>query len=94
MPAKAIILILFAGLTACGLVVIRQQRIHNAHEIASLHRELAQTGREIRDMHVYLQDRLRLDNIRALVAQYEHESGTRMIPFRAEECVLRCNPTP
>lgn len=92
MPAKAVLLILFAGLTACGLVVMRQQRIHNAHEIASLHRDLAQRRREVRDMHVFLQDRLRLDHIRALVAQYEQESGIKMVPFRAEECILRCNP--
>jgi hypothetical protein len=42
MYAKLLLIIGVLGATACGLVVIRQQRIETAHETAALHQELVE----------------------------------------------------
>ncbi len=92
MSAKIIVLIIIACCTAGGLLVIRQQRISTAHDLALLHRDLENRRRTVQDLHVLLQDRLNLQKIRTLIANYEAETGNKMVPFRIEECLLRCDP--
>lgn len=92
MFAKILVLIIIACTTAGGLLVIRQQRISTAHELAILHRSLENQRRTVQDLHVMLQDRLNLTQIRALITRYENQTGTKMVPFRLEECLLRCDP--
>lgn len=92
MPIKIIILIITACCTACGLVVIRQERINTAHNLASLHSQLRIHQREVQTLRVQLQNNLDPENIRLLVTRYEQNTGSTMVPFRREECILSCQP--
>jgi len=93
MPMKIIILIMTVCCTACGLVVIRQERINAAHDMASLHTELQRQQRQVQDLRANLLSELTPKNLRLLIARYEENTGSTMIPFAREKCILSCDPT-
>ncbi len=89
---KVITLILFAGMSACGLLAVRQQRIALAHDVAGLHRTLIQHQRDIQTFHVRLQDEISGDRIHQMIQQFEEDNGILMVPFQTEECLNACLP--
>lgn len=94
MPIKIIILIMTVCCTACGLVVIRQERINTAHDLAKLHNELLQQQRQVQDIRANLLTELTPQHLRLLITRYEQNTGSTMIPFAREKCILSCDPAP
>ncbi|MFG0330806.1 MAG: hypothetical protein ACF8PN_13030 [Phycisphaerales bacterium] len=92
LAAKFVALILTAGSTACGLLVIRQGRIDAAHDMARLHNRILDHEQALWAIRLQVHESVRSDRVVELVRRFEAESGVPMVPFRLEACLAACAP--
>ena len=69
MFAKLFIIILAIGAAACALLVVRQQRIELAHDVAMRHNRLLQHERALWDLRTEIAGRVKPGDVRMLVDQ-------------------------
>lgn len=81
---KLVALILVAGATACGLLVIRQGRIDAAYDMSQLHRRMTVHEQSLWRMRTRVHELVRSDRVLRLVTAYQHEMNVEMTPIRIE----------
>ena len=64
MFAKLLFIIVAVGAVACGLLVIRQQRIDTFHEITQTHKRLSEHERTLWEMRAEIAERCRPSQVR------------------------------
>jgi len=67
MFSKLLVIIVAMGLTAMGLLIVRQQRIDAAHEIARTHEQIREHERALWRIRSEIARRCRPDEIRRLI---------------------------
>ena len=82
MLAKLIVIVVTIGATACGVLVIRQQRIDVAHDMARVHRRIHEKEMQLWDLRVQIHNRLNSDTIRLMIERYEQHHGEPLVPLR------------
>ncbi len=92
MLAKLIVTILMIGVTAGSLLVMRQERIDAAHDMAVLHAQKVSVERQLCGLRLMVHEQLNHDDLWSLIRQYEAETGITMVPFNLDECINRCPP--
>jgi len=69
MFAKLLVIILAIGAAACALLVVRQQRVELAHQVAMTHNRLLQHERALWDLRTEIAGRVRPGDVQNLVDQ-------------------------
>lgn len=87
MFAKLLAILLSTAATACGLLVMRQQRIDIAHDMARTQRRIVQQNQMIWKMRVRVHEQVTHESVLAMIARYEAETGTRLKPLLIDDCV-------
>lgn len=87
MFAKLLAILLSTAATACGLLVMRQQRIDIAHNMARTQRRIVQHNQMIWKMRVRVHEQVTHDSVLDMIARYEAETGTSLKPLLIDECV-------
>lgn len=89
MLPKLVALILIAGATACGLLVIRQHRIDAAHQMSAIHQRLLQHEQRLWKLRVAIHERLRQDQVALMAENLAAEQDVALSPILLEECIVR-----
>lgn len=71
MHLKTCFLILALGATACGLLVVRQQRIQTVHELASVSRRIDDLERTRWDLRIAIARATTPQRVETLAARFE-----------------------
>lgn len=71
MHLKTCFLILALGATACGLLVVRQQRIQTVHELASVSRRIDELERTRWDLRIAIARATTPQRVETLAARFE-----------------------
>ncbi len=69
MFAKLAIIIVAIGLTACGLLAMRQARLQAAHELAQAQLRIAREDERLLTLHAQIAERITPERIEALATQ-------------------------
>lgn len=69
MFAKLLVIILAVGGAACALLVVRQQRVELAHDVARTHNRLLQHERALWDLRAEIAARVKPEQVQQLVDQ-------------------------
>lgn len=96
MLAKLIIIVITIGATACGVLVIRQERIDVAHDMAQIHRRIQEKDQQLWDLRVQIHNRLNNESIRSMIERFEAQQGGPLVPlnFDVGLQVVSTSPAP
>jgi hypothetical protein len=84
MFAKLLVMVLVTGATAAGLLVLRQQRIETAHELAAVHARLLEDERLLWKLQSDIAATCRTDTVRHMLDELSDDWSTLPDPVALE----------